>query len=568
MKITRISIGNYLGARDVDVVLRTPVALFAGANHSGKSSIREAVVHALTGASSRGSGLKKDLSALVYDGAKAGCAIVETDSGRAAITLPTGKHESAFVAPSALPYVLDAQRFASLDQNGRRSFLLDLTGVQMTGKSVVDRLLANGYSDEIVSSIEPYLVAGIESAHKEAQGRARDAKAAWREVTGETYGAQKALIWAAPRVSWDEKKLKHAQAALQETEGALSRATEELGAMRSRVESDRARSAKAAGLRQSAGQYARFAAKLETDKKSLAEWEIKVSETESAASGVKGPKPMSCPECGAMVAIENRALVPYIKPDHEPDPEAAEKLETYRQARDLMRRSVENDQKQVDAADSAARALAALEDGEQPNPVTDGDLNAHSKRVSELHQQRDAMRDEVSAIESSKRLAESAEMRTDKARVHHHTVAAWESIAAALAPGGIQAELLRDAIAPINARLEQSAEVSGWLIARIDEDMTIRAGRRDYRLLSESERYRVDAMIAEAIASESGIRLLVLDRIDVLDPAGRMDLIDWVDTLADEGQVESVLLFATLKGRPDIDRESTESFWIENGVVV
>ena len=42
----------------------------------------------------------------------------------------------------------------------------------------------------------------------------------------------------------------------------------------------------------------------------------------------------------------------------------------------------------------------------------------------------------------------------------------------------------------------------------------ITAGGREYRLLSESERYRVDAVLAEAVANLSGARLLVLDRAD------------------------------------------------------
>jgi len=48
MKITRIQAQNVLGLQDVDARLPTPVALFAGRNGSGKSSIQEAVRMAIT----------------------------------------------------------------------------------------------------------------------------------------------------------------------------------------------------------------------------------------------------------------------------------------------------------------------------------------------------------------------------------------------------------------------------------------------------------------------------------------------------------------------------------------
>jgi hypothetical protein len=39
-------------------------------------------------------------------------------------------------------------------------------------------------------------------------------------------------------------------------------------------------------------------------------------------------------------------------------------------------------------------------------------------------------------------------------------------------------------------------------------------------------------MLAEAISFQSGLRLLVLDRFDVLDAQGRSDLLAWLDVLA------------------------------------
>lgn len=89
---------------------------------------------------------------------------------------------------------------------------------------------------------------------------------------------------------------------------------------------------------------------------------------------------------------------------------------------------------------------------------------------------------------------------------------------------------------------------------------------RPYALLSESEKWRVDAMIAEAIAHLSGVRLLVLDRFDVLDMKGREDLIYWLETLATGGAIETALIFGTLKALPAGLPETVQAFWIDSGV--
>ena len=76
----------------------------------------------------------------------------------------------------------------------------------------------------------------------------------------------------------------------------------------------------------------------------------------------------------------------------------------------------------------------------------------------------------------------------------------------------------------------------------------------------------IDAMIAEAVSHLSGVRLLVLDRVDVLDMAGREDLLYWLDGLAADGEIDSALLFATLKALPANLPENIEAIWIENGI--
>ena len=130
MKITAIQTSNVLGARAVDVQLSKPVTLFAGKNGAGKSSLQEAIRMAMTGESVR-VGLKKDYGALVTEGQESGFVEVETADASYSVVLPSGK--GLHSENPMLPFVLDAQRFARMDDKERRTFLFGLMGVKLDG---------------------------------------------------------------------------------------------------------------------------------------------------------------------------------------------------------------------------------------------------------------------------------------------------------------------------------------------------------------------------------------------------------------------------------------------------
>ena len=60
-----------------------------------------------------------------------------------------------------------------------------------------------------------------------------------------------------------------------------------------------------------------------------------------------------------------------------------------------------------------------------------------------------------------------------------------------------------------------------WHPVVITPEIEITYGGRLYGLLSESEKWRADTLLAIAIARLSGIRLVLLDRFDVLQPTAR-----------------------------------------------
>jgi hypothetical protein len=566
MKITAIQTSNFLGARAVDVKLTKPIALFAGKNGAGKSSVQEAVRMALTGESVR-VGLKKDFAALVTEGQESGFAEVEINGAvRAFVTLPDGKTTplTEYVPTTALPYVLDAQRFARLDPNERRAFLFGLMGLKTDGAAVKNRLAARGCDAAKIEAVAPFLRAGFDVAQKEAQGKARECKASWKTATGgEAYGSVKAASWQATKPEVKADELAQARADLITVENEIEAETKRLGELQGRTKQKAEQQAKLNGLRLQAGMYARFADKLARDEASLKEMEEKVAKLKGSNLSQDA---LPCPCCGVMLVRKDDALVEAgpLAVGTEDDLAA---LPEYERALKLMQSAVANSKRDLAVADTAARTLKELED-ETGEPDDGADhIGALEQRIAAIKHHRGNHQAAIRLIEEAERRAAEADQKTTKAAALHQDVQAWEAIADALAPNGIPGEMLSEALEPVNERLAMSSNTSEWLRIGIEADMTISAERRVYSLLSESEKWRADAMIAEAIAHLSGVRLLVLDRFDVLDLKGREDLLYWLDELAATGAIDTALIFGTLKGLPAQLPETVEAFWIDNGVV-
>lgn len=590
MKLTKLNIQNFIGCRSVDVDLTTPITLFSGANGAGKSSLQEAVRMALIGESVR-VGLKKDYGQIVTDDEKAGFAEVHTSAdGVYSIVLPSGKGTCLSDSP-ALPFVLDAPRFASLDENERRAFLFSLMGLSASGATVKDRLIVRGCAEQRIEAIMPLLRAGFDAAHKEAQQRARDAKTEWRTITGETYGDKKAETWAAANAAFDAVALADLQQRLAATEAALSEANQRMGAL----QADHKRHAEAAQrldeLRQKAGLYARIADKLVRDEAELNQWEGKLAEAQAAVSGRKtglvhdlayalsDVMLFAVPQDKEQRAFMGRgsAALSDYETQHgklvfsDGNPELAAKVPEYTKARDLLARAVENGKRDLAESDAAAKSLADLEAATGKAP-SEAEIQAARKNLDDLKTERSQLAAKLSEAQDTERKHAQAATATAKAKAAHMDVVAWLQIADALAPDGIPGEMLAEALEPINDRLERSSEDAGWLHVHIEPNMSVWGAYpglppRPYALLSESEKWRADAMLAEAISHLSGLKMLSLDRMDCLDIPARGQLIGWLDELAFAGELDTALVFGTLKALPAGLPETMSSWWIKNGVV-
>jgi hypothetical protein len=585
MKIDSLFVKDFLGLAAVDVSTAAPVQLFVGPNAAGKSSLRDAVALAVTADLGR-VGLKKEAPQLIRSGADlAVCGLITSDGDRYEVSISAAGKVSDSLgkqgADPVLSYVLDAQRFARLDATERRAFLFGLMRLETNGKAIVARLAKRGAEAAKVERIAPLLRNGFDAACKEARAKATEAKGAWRALTGETYGSEKAKAWRANVPAYDESSLPTLTTELQHCDVALGSWQQQIGKLQGERQRRAGQQTKLPALVEHAGRIERIRKKLATDEAELARLDGEIAKL-AAAAGV-GPRVGLVHDLAAGVAYllsfgddtqasddAAAALDAYEREFGKVgavagDPVAAAKLGPLRESRQLCGRAVANDQRDLQAALQAQTEAETIR-AELATPLDDAALIDAQAQAAQLQQTRQQLVAQLDAQKALKAQAEAAAKKTTDAATHAADVAAWDRIADALAPDGIPGEILAEALGPLNDRLQQAAADTDWPAVVVASDMAITAGGREYRLLSESERWRSDAMLAEAVANLSGTRLLVLDRFDVLDQQGRGQLLGWLDTLADTGEIDTALVFGTLKGVPTNLPPTIAAHWIENGI--
>ncbi|HDR9029927.1 TPA: AAA family ATPase [Burkholderia vietnamiensis] len=576
MKITDIYVSNVLGIRAADVRLSKPVALFAGPNGAGKSSLQESVRMALTGDTVRVA-LKKEYGALVTEGAESGQIVVACGEQANTVALPGGKIKRELAEDPRLPLVLDAQRFAQLNAAERRAFLYGLMGVKIGADEMRVRLLGKlglradalpAHDAARLTAITPMLRAGFDAAHKEAADRARGAKQSWRNATGETYGSQKAATWRPAVVEFDESALRKAvndRASLDDQIGELQ---QQIGAADAADSAARARAAKLADLRTRAAGYAKAAESAQRADDALADFLPRVEAMRARAGVAPVGTECTCPDCGALLRYLNGVLSSAATAGARDD-EAIAKLPEYEQGLKTLQNAAASRKRDLEAADAAATQLRALEDDADDSGAAAARESGDAVRaeLADLQRRRKQLDTDIATLREIERRAAGAADLAKSAAALHDDVVAWEAIADALAPNGIPADLLREAITPVNEQLTALAEMSEWADVTITPEMEILASGRAYALLSESERWRVDAHIAAAIAHFSGLKLLVLDRADVVVGAERDRLLYWLDDLAYANQIDTALVFMSLKTPPAGLPEGIEAFWVADGQV-
>ena len=568
MKINYIKVSNFCGLRELDLNLVAPVTIVAGRNGSGKTSLVEGIRMAIGGETGRVK-LKKDYAQLVTDGAKKGLISVQYNGGDSTLSFPSGSINKTgadgCVNQDFMPFILNQDMFINLNANERRSILFKLSGCNLTADLLEKKLINRGCNSEKVAmilAVIPCLSGGVDAASKSAKDKVSESRGAWKAVTGETYGEVKAVDWKAPEIdishfgSFDDL-----QANVITWQGHVDRINQELGQHNAAHAALGETNARISLVHSRANSYARVKQKLEMDKAELANWQGKLNAVKNAVSA---KAVMPCPCCKTHLVVGDGVLVETFASAKPVDVDVS-KLAEYQKAVDLYTGSVANDQRDLTAAELAAEEVKTLGNVQTVEQVQNKISDARTA-LAHAQAQTKQFTEKTNALQVIQSQVDAAATSTDKAAGYHADVIEWMKISDALAPDGIPAEILASALQPFNDRLRESATATKWMQVAINSDMQITANGRDYELLCESEKWRVSAMLTESISHLSGLKLIVLDRMDVLDLPARAELMKWLNSLAASKAIETAIVCGTLKAAPTLPA-NFQSVWLENGAV-
>ncbi|QXG34005.1 AAA family ATPase [Pseudomonas viridiflava] len=573
MKIESVYIENFQGLSNANLTMTAPITMVCGHNGAGKSSLKEAIGLAL-GESARVA-KKGDYKMLITEGQKKGQIIIGHDGAASSITLPTGKGERTDVAGQEyLPYVLNPDAFAKLDDKAKRSLLFALTRSSAKPAVVAEKLLAKGADAKKVEAIKPLLLSGFAAAQEQAKSNTSESRGAWKAITGEAYGTEKAEGWAVTipelaegvaEVTTDDMKAAQTDQANAAIE--IEKGNQYLGGLNSQRSALTGFQKRKEDLEAVYLELNRRKAKLEATNADLEGWKVKVTTAEQQVTAFNGESPCDCPSCGVKLKVIGNKVEVFKGKTADQAKLAAAKadLKTANDSLNLYSRTQVNDQKAVTESEQAGRDLEAMV-ANYPEAVTDEAIKKAEDAIQLMRNKRDAAAAKVEAIRERLDTIANAGKRSTDAAKHHQDVLDWILIEKALAPDGIPGEILAGALKPINDSLKRLSTLAGWPVTAIGGDMAITAGGRAYVLLSESERWRCDALIGAAITIACGLKLIVLDRFDVLLPAVRGQLFGMLISLAKSGDIETAIVCGSLKEKPAKLPAEIDAVWITGGV--
>lgn len=571
MRITGIHATNYQRVQRADIALTAPILLLAGENEQGKTSLADAITHALTGIARRVP-QKKDYKQLVHDGQKNAVVVVEVegDGGEPAaftVTLPADKRtvDGPIDEQPLLPILLDATRFITMKPEERRHLLFSITGTRVTGKVILGKLKEKeGVNAAKADQLAAVLMAGFAAAHDEAKTKASEARGAWKALTGEVYGSKKAETWKAPKPEYDASKIPSLQASITQERTKAAEIQHQLGAIDEKRRVATSQQNRRRALVDLIDLTERRKAKLDADQALVDEWTAKVAETTRLAGDGPPAPTMTCPDCGAMVELHAGSLHKH-EPGKAGDPAAIALLPGQRQTLERVTRVRDTAKAEHEASLAAKVQLKELD--EQAGEAVDEEEATTLRASLQAHQSSErALQATLDALLKDKAAADAADTNTAKALAHHTDVIEWEAVQGHLAPSGIQTELLTAAMTPFNDRLAETAQRTGWPLVSIDPDMNILIGGRVYSLCSASAKWRAQAALVEAISHISKVKTFMLDEVEILIGAQRMAFLKWMHGMATLGEIDTAIIIGSFKEKPGCPPTFNVE-WVQAGTV-
>lgn len=549
MNLNAITVQNVLGAKAASITMTAGrVALICGHNGGGKSSVIEAARMACLAKSER-MPTKKDMADILRDGSRAGIATVDTSEGVASLALPAGDIEAPGIfrdRGEALGFATGQDSPLALRPKDLRSSIARLLGGHSSADEVRTKLIESGHAETLVDAVAPLLRIGIDKAAAECAAQARSAKSAWQEVTGRgRWGANVAESWqpAGEPGSSTPEQAKELRGQITTLESRIAKCNREMGQAQTNATLDRE------SLQELAGRFAEL-----EDKRSAVAQEIEAKQVianglSTTLSTTNGGG-VQCPCCKEWI-IDRAGNGEWEKFGALTDEQRAEAEGRLAQATaeiTTLHAELKAAAALVRDADAAARKLDEIGKS-QSRPVAE--IQASLDELDELLQ---AARERV----ESESDGEQWHRRKDRAAELHAEIMGWIELQKSLEPGGLVDSLVNGPVESVNAQAAEICDAIGWRPVSIGPAGDVRFGSRPIRYCSESERWRADFALRAAIAHLAGVNFIFADRLDVIDPQTRGDVLFWA---LDHAGTMAAVFGCTMKARPSVP-EGVQVLWM------
>lgn len=555
----QINISNLLGIKSANITTK-PITIIAGQNGAGKSSVLAGIRMAYTGAVERIE-YKKNVSELAHNGAKSyGAQVRLDDDKRFEFGKTFGNNHAPNNQHNLINLVTGGKRPADLKADELQKLLIELSGVSLSADEVKKRLTQAGHDEAMINLVLPKITTSFDTAESFAKSQATESKGAWKSVTGEAFGEAKAENWIATKPQLPDVDLAELDAEYQRYSNEIEFHQSE----KIRIENhNRWLKDRIANLEQhkaNASKLDEFKELLLVAENDLSAHLDEIKRLEVLAAGTPEPIKYPCPCCDKPLMWLNGKLEAWQHEGKAPDLEAKAQLKRMIESKQIRESLVIRRKREIEQATAAATLVESIE-----NEIDDKqfqDLSTIEATINLAITQQREVKQKIVEAKAIFTQAEQADQKTINAKRHFTDVIAWLKIADELSPTGIRQKLINQAVSEFNELL-----ASFGLPVVIGTSMAVSAFGRSYNLLSESEQWRVNTLMQLAIAIQSGIKFVAIDRFDVLHVSSRPQFLKLFNSLTESGKIETIIVAATLKEPPLGLPDSFGVYWIDDGGV-
>lgn len=581
--LTRLTIEGFLRVAYANVDL-TGAAIhgFYGGNEQGKSSIAEAVRFVYRGVSRR-IARKGDYDMLITNGKRTGSVeIIEND-----VPIRRNIKDGNLTTRSSMNFEdlhvdlqLGGELFGLTKEDELRPLMLQLFKAKADENMVRERLIAKGVGPQVLELAVPLIKSvGFSVAHEKAKAKGAEARGAWRNIAGSTYGHVKAETWRPDALNAEvptDEQVAAMTAELNRLTGVRDSYRTALTAAKTTIEltgkvSDGTTLEDAEAALKLAEQTLaecdeQIAIAKERYDKAIAEDQERVAKADRDLIHAKNAATkLACPCCEAplqIVMVENEPVLERAVEERNGTANVAaaaaalsaarQGLQARKQGRDTTMAGLNKTRGEAqDAVHSERATLDNVRRLSKMPKVTKEELTELQTQLNLVNEPLAAAQARLDEMQLKRKHHAQALESEKRAKEQHELAKQWALVEEACGPtsAGIPAELVSRITKPINDAIAGIADLWGCYPIIITPEMSVQGDDgMPYMLMSESAQWRAEVMIRLALAELTDLKVAVIDRFDVVER--RAAFFDMLSQYTQMNPEVTVLAFGTLKNTP------------------